>query len=406
MIPSLVEILKTGTIDELFHKIYSESFDLNSKLDSSGSTALHILAKDQLVSKAYHILRHNRTSITITNIKDDSGRTPLHLAALTGNPRFIQMLIHYGADVSIKDTDGNIPLHLVCKSKNIVALAILLMEFRKLKSMNVLNKRKQAFTDLFSTPLQVKIYNRFNSLHRTRQTLNNKKELQSMIDLAKKELNVLHGLLALNDKEIVTQIQSDDSLLDYKTIPFVLDDEMTTLIHHKRYEVIRFMVYSGISGDFRLLPSLTRIGFCNIEPNVLLKEFEGSGFSLFNIYCTECNQRLIEFVVDQLKGEIINNTEESLAISNIDTLEMLYPTLAKNLKESVPRIYVLKDLNRMDHEDCPICREPNSIGDTWIKLKCMHRFHKDCLYSWIARQLNCPMCRRDVNLPKNQYSSH
>ena len=43
---------------------------------------------------------------------------------------------------------------------------------------------------------------------------------------------------------------------------------------------------------------------------------------------------------------------------------------------------------------CPICQE--DIGDQPCKAACGHCFHTSCLFKWIQKRNNCPMCRKKV----------
>ena len=47
-----------------------------------------------------------------TDMKDDQGRTPLHLAASAGDTELARVLIAAGADVTVRDAQGASPLHL------------------------------------------------------------------------------------------------------------------------------------------------------------------------------------------------------------------------------------------------------------------------------------------------------
>jgi len=47
------------------------------------------------------------------NVRDDSGKTPLHYASLDGNLDIVKYLVNKGADVNVRDDRGNIPLDYV-----------------------------------------------------------------------------------------------------------------------------------------------------------------------------------------------------------------------------------------------------------------------------------------------------
>lgn len=60
------------------------------------------------------------------NSKDESGRTPLHLAALRGRQEIVILLLENGADVNAADNKGQTALHKTCRLGHIETSKILL----------------------------------------------------------------------------------------------------------------------------------------------------------------------------------------------------------------------------------------------------------------------------------------
>lgn len=63
-------------------------------------------------------------------------RTPLALAAASGNLEVVEMLLEAGADPRASDTDGNTPAHLALAYANAGVAAVLVKKGADLKSCN------------------------------------------------------------------------------------------------------------------------------------------------------------------------------------------------------------------------------------------------------------------------------
>jgi len=45
--------------------------------------------------------------------------------------------------------------------------------------------------------------------------------------------------------------------------------------------------------------------------------------------------------------------------------------------------------------DCAICISALETGESVAQLECQHKFHKDCIQTWLIQSLSCPCCRRN-----------
>lgn len=104
---------------KLVHPLLPSTEDLNKWLDSVKNTGLTeqeqdalgnlflVVAQPQIPSHSVTFyLRLLKENLTALNNKDETGKTPLMLAALTNNHNALEILIAAGADPAIKDNDG------------------------------------------------------------------------------------------------------------------------------------------------------------------------------------------------------------------------------------------------------------------------------------------------------------
>jgi len=62
-------------------------------------------------------------------------------------------------------------------------------------------------------------------------------------------------------------------------------------------------------------------------------------------------------------------------------------------------IQVVVTKNVPAEEECPICLSGAEEEHThvWRQLKCEHRFHEPCLFTWLEKSHRCPVCRADLH---------
>lgn len=105
-LPSLYFIPATSDeeVHEELFKVFAEK-DLTQKNEFFGFSYAPERDSDNLNAK---LLLANGAQI---NIKDDFGRTPLHIASVRYDEEIVKTLINNGADVNVKDKKGMTPLH-------------------------------------------------------------------------------------------------------------------------------------------------------------------------------------------------------------------------------------------------------------------------------------------------------
>ena len=102
--------------------IHLQPIMMNVKFGRRGRTQLHHCAENGLTSSVKRLLSIRNINV---NVKDVSGGTPLHCAALYGHVEIARLLLQNGADVNAKDNFGWTPLHFAAKYDHIDILHLL-----------------------------------------------------------------------------------------------------------------------------------------------------------------------------------------------------------------------------------------------------------------------------------------
>lgn len=104
-------VIQAGKLT-VFRFLIEHKFQLDSLYDGR-DTILHQVALSQKSNLLRYLIRERHADLNVKNI---TGNTPLHSAALVGNKDAIRQLTEAGADVNARDEDGAVVLHHIAYS--------------------------------------------------------------------------------------------------------------------------------------------------------------------------------------------------------------------------------------------------------------------------------------------------
>ncbi|WOK92763.1 hypothetical protein Cni_G01454 [Canna indica] len=105
------------------------------------------------------------------------------------------------------------------------------------------------------------------------------------------------------------------------------------------------------------------------------------------------NDQEIEILDDALLVEhgIIEDDYEMLV--TLDDFSYQQSGASASQINSLPQSVIQSTSNV---EACVICLEPPTVGDVIHHLPCLHKFHKECIDTWLRRRTSCPVCKSGV----------
>lgn len=110
--------------------------------------------------------------------------------------------------------------------------------------------------------------------------------------------------------------------------------------------------------------------------------------------------------ISKIKDSLMLDTDDTLNMDQSDQnksgnlTEPLLDMMRKKHKEDIlekTQSYIQQNADE-DAEECIICFDPFEDLLTKVVLKCNHKFHENCLFSWFQKKMTCPMCRRNIRL--------
>ncbi|XP_052077215.1 putative ankyrin repeat protein RBE_0220 [Mytilus californianus] len=105
------------------------------KSKKDGTTVLHVTVQLGYYDLSSFFVKNDKS---LVNSKDNTGKTPLHMACLKGNAVLAKFLIKYNAKVNQMDTDKVTPFMLACRSGEIELIKFLLTQQVHINACNSL----------------------------------------------------------------------------------------------------------------------------------------------------------------------------------------------------------------------------------------------------------------------------
>ncbi|KAG0459165.1 hypothetical protein HPP92_022293 [Vanilla planifolia] len=110
----------------------------------------------------------------------------------------------------------------------------------------------------------------------------------------------------------------------------------------------------------------------------------------------------LEAAFENNNGEVPNQILHTYQDFSVDDYEMLLALDEDNHRHVGATDTQINSLplsviqNAASEEACAVCLETPSLGDTIRHLPCLHKFHKECIDTWLRRKKMCPICKNSI----------
>jgi hypothetical protein len=72
------------------------------------------------------------------------------------------------------------------------------------------------------------------------------------------------------------------------------------------------------------------------------------------------------------------------------------PATAEACLRAMPTVKVTENDIEAENDECTICFDKLSVGDSALRIPCGHLFHDDCVRKWLQSSNQCPVCRYEL----------
>lgn len=79
------------------------------------------------------------------------------------------------------------------------------------------------------------------------------------------------------------------------------------------------------------------------------------------------------------------------------------PPASASVIENLPTIVLGQGDVEKNEGLCPVCKDEFDVGEKVIDLPCSHRYHSNCILTWLRMRNTCPVCRYELPTDESDY---
>ena len=118
------------------------------------------------------------------------------------------------------------------------------------------------------------------------------------------------------------------------------------------------------------------------EPNAVLS-LSAILILIFSSLC--CSYRSGQYYMSDFLNRNINIDNNDIKENIIKSGRLKQYEYANTLTDEINKV-------------CCICLDKFEDTDKIVILECKHKFHTNCILNWFNKELNCPLCRKKIDI--------